>query len=224
MQNDAPSCSCLPEFLGSPPYCRPECISNGECASNLICQNQKCVDPCPKLCGINAECHVISHIPNCICYNGYVGDPYSECSLPNIKYDLRPCQPTPCGSNAICKELNGAGACLCLPEYIGNPYEGCRPECVLNTDCPSNKACFNNKCKDPCPGTCAQNTNCYVVNHIPNCLCIEGFTGDPFVYCQILQLIRKKNSLISIQHIKQLLYSCKRRTHKPMPTLSVWTK
>lgn len=98
--------------------------------------------------------------------------------------DIRtPCVPSPCGANAICKEYNGAGSCSCLPDYIGNPYEGCRPECVLNSDCPSNRACIRNKCQDPCPGTCGQNADCQVVNHLPSCTCIIGFTGDPFQYC-----------------------------------------
>lgn len=72
---------------------------------------------------------------------------------------------------------------MCLPEYLGNPYEGCRPECVLSSDCPSNRACIRNKCQDPCPGTCAQNAACQVINHLPSCTCPSGFTGDPFSYC-----------------------------------------
>lgn len=39
-------------------------------------------------------------------------------------------------------------------------YEGCRPECVLSSDCPSDKACIRNKCKDPCPGVCGLNAEC----------------------------------------------------------------
>jgi hypothetical protein len=102
-----------------------------------------------------------------------------------------PCMPSPCGSNAVCRELNGAGSCTCLPDYLGNPYEGCRPECVLNTDCASNRACIRNKCQDPCPGTCGQNANCQVVNHLPSCTCQPGFTGDPFRFCNILPPERK---------------------------------
>lgn len=75
---------------------------------------------------------------------------------------------------------------MCLPEYIGNPYEGCRPECVLNTDCPSNKACIMSKCQDPCPGTCGQNSDCVVISHLPSCVCRQGYTGDPFRYCNII--------------------------------------
>lgn len=91
-----------------------------------------------------------------------------------------PCNPSPCGPNAICKN----GDCECLPEYIGNPYEACRPECILNSECPRDKTCLRNKCKDPCPGTCGQNAICDVVNHIPVCSCLAGYIGDPFVSCR----------------------------------------
>lgn len=183
---NTPSCTCLVNFIGSPPYCKPECVSNSECPSTQACINQKCKDPCPGLCGISAECHVVSHTPRCNCLSGFTGDPFTICqpireSAP-IEV-LNPCSPSPCGANANCLERNGAGACQCLPEYFGNPYEGCRPECVLNSDCPSNKACQNQKCRDPCPGTCAQNAECNVVNHIPTCNCFVGYTGDPYRYC-----------------------------------------
>jgi hypothetical protein len=95
-----------------------------------------------------------------------------------------PCMPSPCGSNAVCREQNGAGSCTCLPDYMGNPYEACRPECVLNSDCPSNRACIHNKCQDPCPGTCGTNADCQVVNHLPSCTCRLGYTGDPFRSCR----------------------------------------
>lgn len=100
---------------------------------------------------------------------------------------VHPCFPSPCGANAVCKELNNAGSCTCLPDYIGNPYEGCRPECVLNSDCPYNKACVRNKCEDPCPGTCGQNAQCQVINHLPSCNCLQGYTGDPFVFCSTIR-------------------------------------
>ncbi|CAH1999190.1 unnamed protein product [Acanthoscelides obtectus] len=109
---------------------------------HLACINQKCKDPCPGICGQNAECRVVSHTPNCVCQPGYFGDPFTLCSIQQaVQEVLNPCQPSPCGVNAVCKERNGAGSCICLPEYIGNPYEGCRPECSVNSDCSSNKAC-----------------------------------------------------------------------------------
>lgn len=93
--------------------------------------------------------------------------------------------PSPCGANAMCRVQKNAGSCTCLPDYIGNPYESCRPECLYNTDCPSHLACVRNKCQDPCPGTCAPNADCRIVNHIPQCTCRSGFTGDPFTSCNV---------------------------------------
>lgn len=202
---ESPSCSCLPKFIGSPTNCRPECVSNSECSSHLACINQKCRDPCPGTCGANAECRVVSHTPNCICVIGFVGDPFTQCmpqQIPQVQEVPRPCEPSPCGANAICREQNGAGSCTCLSDYIGNPYEGCRPECVLNSDCASNRACIRNKCVDPCPGTCGQNADCHVVNHLPQCSCRSGYTGDPFRYCNIQPVDCKLSYLLSyLTHI-----------------------
>lgn len=126
---------------------------------------------------------------------------YELILAPKPMDSINPCYPNPCGANAVCREQNNAGSCTCIQDYIGNPYEGCRPECVLNSDCPSNKACIRNKCSDPCPGTCGQNAECQVINHLPSCTCIPRFTGDPFRYCspiverKIFQIHLKKNLL-----------------------------
>lgn len=96
-----------------------------------------------------------------------------------------PCSPSPCGVNAICRELDGAGSCSCLPEYFGDPYIECRPECVMNSDCPRSKACVNQKCVDPCPGACGINAECRVINHAPQCSCLYGYIGDPLRACQL---------------------------------------
>lgn len=174
----------MPDFIGAPPNCRPECISNSECAPLLACINKKCQNPCVNTCGTNAECRVVSHTPICICPELYSGDPTVQCNKLDIYIvPPSPCNPTPCGPNAECVERAGAGACLCVKGYFGNPYEGCHPECLVNSDCSSNKACTRNKCIDPCPGTCAANANCVVVNHSPMCTCREGYTGDPFRQC-----------------------------------------
>lgn len=189
--NGAPRCTCLPNFISTPPNCRPECVSNSECPSHFACINQKCSDPCPGICGINAECRVVAHTPNCICLQGHTGNPFHTCviaeiSTPRPADQINPCFPSPCGPNAICKERNNAGSCMCISDHIGNPYEGCRPECSLNSDCPSNKACISNKCKDPCPGTCGHTAECQVINHVPSCTCLPGYTGDAFRYCSLI--------------------------------------
>lgn len=198
--NGSPSCSCLPNYMGSPPNCRPECTINSECPSNLACIREKCRDPCPGYCGAGAQCSVINHTPICTCPDGYTGDPFTYCQLKpqEIKpVETDPCNPSPCGPNAQCDN----GICTCLPEYQGDPYRGCRPECVLNNDCPRDKACIRNKCVDPCPGTCGQNAECSVVNHIPMCSCLPGYTGNAFTICRIIEskLNEEKSGIVFIK-------------------------
>lgn len=219
-----PSCSCLPNYIGNPPNCRPECVINSECASNLACIREKCTDPCPGSCGANAECSVINHTPICQCAIGFTGDPFSNCypkplrmlfpiccsmfiSLNYCDYPIaqpvieaNPCDPSPCGPNAECNN----GVCKCLPEYQGDPYRGCRPECVLNSDCSKDRACIRNKCLDPCPGTCGQNAECRVINHIPTCTCILNYVGNAFVSCSPAPgtiFVYKKDCTISLIYI-----------------------
>lgn len=97
---------------------------------------------------------------------------------------VNPCVPSPCGPFSQCRNMGGYPSCSCLETYVGLP-PNCRPECVINADCPSDKACINEKCRDPCPGSCGLNTRCSVYNHIPTCTCEEGYVGDPFVNCHL---------------------------------------
>lgn len=93
-----------------------------------------------------------------------------------------PCQPSPCGQYSQCRVVNDHAVCSCIANYIGAPPY-CKPECVVSSECSQDKTCINQKCKDPCPGTCGINARCQVVNHNPICSCNNGFTGDPFVRC-----------------------------------------
>lgn len=65
---------------------------------------------------------------------------------------------------------------------IGAP-PNCRPECLVNSDCASNSACINQKCKDPCLGACGSSSVCRVQNHLANCECPPGYTGNSFEGC-----------------------------------------
>lgn len=209
-------CTCVIGFIGSPPTCRPECIVSTDCAQFEACINQKCKDPCPGTCGIRATCQVINHNPICSCPQHLTGDPFIRCTeiskIPFINFgflcffsscelfpmkirilsvhtppdDSNPCLPSPCGLNAQCQVINDSPSCSCLPEFIGSP-PNCRPECVSNSECSSHLACINRKCKDPCPGSCGANTECRVVSHTPMCICIGGYTGDPFTQCSVQQ-------------------------------------
>lgn len=133
-----------------------------------------------------------------------------------------PCNPSPCGPNTNCER---DGICTCLPEYIGDPYRGCRPECTMNTDCAPTKACINNKCIEPCRGTCGQSANCDVVNHIPTCSCPVGFEGDPFVACRPIP--PKKGTLEAtwevIHRVLMSLYDCYSKC-TAMQSIALWTE
>lgn len=47
---------------------------------NTACIKNKCQDPCPGTCGINALCIVTSHIPTCSCPERYTGDAFRLCT------------------------------------------------------------------------------------------------------------------------------------------------
>jgi hypothetical protein len=99
---------------------------------------------------------------------------------------IDPCNPSPCGPYATCQKRGSAAACTCLPRYVGSP-PNCRPECVTHTECPSDKACFNEQCGDPCEGACGENADCYAFDHRPVCQCKAAYEGDPFRQCELGQ-------------------------------------
>lgn len=188
-------CSCLPDFQGDPLLgCVPECVLNSDCSINKACLNRHCIDPCTigNLCGVNALCQVRDHTATCICPDNYMGDPFFQCiptpivsipSYPNVTE--QPCVPSPCG-NMECN-IYGTQIAICDPcmgpEAPWNPQ--CRPECLINADCPFNRACLGNNCIDPCPGSCGVNAVCSVVLHTPICHCPDGLVGDPFQHCSV---------------------------------------
>ena len=97
-----------------------------------------------------------------------------------------PCVPSPCGPNSQCRAIGNTPACSCLPNYVGRA-PNCRPECTISAECPGNLACQNERCRDPCPGSCGSHTTCVVVKHAPMCYCEQGYTGDPFTGCSQIQ-------------------------------------
>jgi len=182
---------------------------------NRACINQKCVDPCPGVCGVNAKCTVLSHSPFCSCGSDQIGDPFVKCFdmprkfshdktrfayenpvlfhlfsvTPTPSIQVNPCVPSPCGPFSTCQDRGGYSSCACMPNYIGSPPY-CRAECSINSDCTSNKACIREKCRDPCPGSCGVNALCTVINHTPSCTCSDGYTGDPFNNCYLAPMCK----------------------------------
>jgi len=118
-QGNQAVCSCLPGYFGAPPNCQPECVINPDCASHLACISEKCRDPCPGSCGLQAQCNVINHTPICSCPSGYQGNPFVSCQRippPPTPVLRDACNPSPCGSNAVCSP---GGQCSCLPDFDG---------------------------------------------------------------------------------------------------------
>jgi hypothetical protein len=75
------TCVCLPDYHGDPYIgCRPECVMNTDCQRNEACIRQKCTDPCINVCGQNAQCTVVNHIPTCSCLTGMIGNAFVACN------------------------------------------------------------------------------------------------------------------------------------------------
>jgi len=151
----------------------------------------------------------------CNCPPGYTGDPYDgrgcriipSVILPPLAIEgvlaplpSSPCNPHPCGGNARCQVVFNTAQCSCLPGMIGTA-PSCRPECVSASDCPSGRGCVNNKCVDPCPGTCATDAVCKVVDHSPFCSCQQGFTGNAFSLCRPIPAVGILRRLFSNDEI-----------------------
>lgn len=115
---------------------------------------------------------------------------------PPVRYEplTLPCVPSPCGPNSQCRDVRGKPSCSCMSNYVGTP-PACRPECSINSDCPSYQACINQKCRDPCQGSCGINTQCNVINHTPICTCQPGYIGDPFAVCNPQPPPRRKKKI-----------------------------
>lgn len=181
---DEPICSCLPDYIGKPPRCRPECIRPEECPATKACLDNRCVDPCPGICGVNAECFVVNHNPICSCIHGYTGDPFIRCT------EIRPIASTP-------RPTTPASP---VPEYTRPttlPPIGEHKEITDETITPSKietstyspigetPSLDKPLHYDPCdPSPCAANAICKMgYDGKPMCECKDGYFGNPLVIC-----------------------------------------
>lgn len=156
--NHIPLCDCLPGYTGN---------------AYVACAKIESMKKIFKFSNIKSQKNIV--INNFRKKSHFLG--------PQIYYDtVDHCNPSPCGQNSHCKSVNSQAVCSCLPGYYGAP-PACRSECAINSDCINTRACVNERCIDPCPGSCAPNAECRVVNHKALCYCLPRYTGDPFVRC-----------------------------------------
>ncbi|QQP34980.1 Putative LOC101893139, partial [Caligus rogercresseyi] len=185
-----------------------ECTSNEDCSDDKMCHENTCVNPCilQNPCAINAKCTPSNHVSKCQCPFNMKGDPYAacvevECSVNEDCPSERACYQdkcidpcvldSPCAPNAICKTSQHRSSCVCPPPLIGNPLVSCaekeplpvevEKECTVDSDCPSQLACLNERCENPCYSLspCHSSSMCSVVDTTPFrtmvCTCREGW-------------------------------------------------
>lgn len=181
---DEHSCSCLPGYSGRPPQCRPECVNHEECTQRQACLLNKCVDPCPGICGINAECFVVSHNPICSCIHGYTGDPFIRCtSIPPIQVTTAPTTQAPPLTEyppvITLKPISEVKEVTDAP-VIPDKIESTTKPPIIITSVPKDPIAYN-----PCePSPCGANTRCTVDdNDRAKCTCREGYFGNPIAFC-----------------------------------------
>lgn len=213
VSNHRPICSCQNGFGGNPEVaCHPiGCRSDAECDSGKACVNGNCINPCvvSNPCARNAECYVVGSRAECRCPSGYRGDPRDRCMLVGCRANndcpsdracvngqcLNPClYENPCSSRAECSVHNHLAVCRCPPGLLGNPYVDCRPEmrpeCRVDTDCPSRLACLDARCQDPCSviEPCQRPSTCEVVPSNPVrtmlCVCPSGYISSGSGTCK----------------------------------------
>lgn len=195
-----------------------ECTSNNDCPYDKACFNQKCLNPCSygtsTSCGHNAQCLPQNHHATCVCPSGTQGNPLISCITGICQYNedcpddqacdrlnrvCRPvCDSEACGDSALCFGQRHQAVCNCSPGTRGNPYIECRheiqsqppqPECRVDADCPSQLACFNEHCENPCskPNVCTQQQTCSVIDTLPlrtvMCRCPEDTVTDSTGRC-----------------------------------------
>lgn len=104
-----------------------------------------------------------------------------------------PCvESNPCDGPSECRVFNHQVECACPPGYVGDTKTGCKKEeekCRMDKDCPTQLACINSECVNPCVATepCGVNAECRVFDTEPVrtmiCECLPGYQGNAAVQC-----------------------------------------
>ena len=189
---------CISAVTGETPRPVSGCKADDDCPSEEACRNGVCESPCD--CAPDSICRVINRKPVCACREGLTGDPLVACYKVGCTVDeecpgthacvngqCKPvCSPATCESGAVCQGVNHRPICECPPGTKGNPNAGCKAiGCTNLKDCPTDRACFNGVCTDPCsmPDVCTVDQECKPFNHTAVCDCPPGFKGSPQTAC-----------------------------------------
>ena len=159
--------------------CTKVCHSDKNCLQGEICIDSSCQPGCNK----EEDCRPgeICQAGKCVCGVGFIPTP-SGCT------NINECENQICHPTALCTDTPGSFKCNCPRGLVGDPYSaGCQDpnECRTNRDCGDNLACAGDgsgyrKCVNPCDrAKCGTNTRCLVVNHRPQCECLEKHVGNP---------------------------------------------
>lgn len=210
VKDHKPVCSCEQGYDGKPEIqcIRIGCRADDDCATTHSCINKQCVPACAAdTCGIKAECFGINHVAVCECPQGFNGNPKIGCNVIGCRKDdecpinaacinskcISPCeQTTVCQRDEICRVYNHKPECSCPPGTILERDGTCiqyEAICHSDGDCPSQTACINSQCINPCNATqpCGVNAECKVLDTVPVrtmiCVCIEGYQGNAAIQC-----------------------------------------
>lgn len=170
-------------------------------------------------CGRGAECIVQNHWAQCTCPAGTQGNPLISCIAGICQYNedcgvheacdrlnrvCRPvCQEDTCAETAICEAQAHQPICRCPPGSEGNPYQECvsgktplpRPECKMDIDCPSQYACIEQRCLNPCleNNVCTADQECRVLDTLPlrtiMCQCPPDTIADLSGRCKAIVVV-----------------------------------
>lgn len=148
-------CSCPQCYVGKPRvscHLDPNCKPSADVNITFTCSKLK---PCPSKLACNFATNQ--------CSNPCLG--YQNCRR-NQKCEVRNHEPV-----CVCRNgfaLNEKGELTCAPEHA---------ECTRDEQCPSNAACRESKCVNPCliskEPMCPKGKQCDVVEHQAICVCIE---------------------------------------------------
>lgn len=121
-------------ILGCAPA-HPECRTNTDCSSDLVCQSSQCVSPCtPGICPEDKQCLVLNHRPLCVCTkncNPSVTICFNDNGCPSHLACKRlqcidPCVNATCPQGAPCSVEDHKPVCRFCPQgYTGDPSYGC---------------------------------------------------------------------------------------------------